>query len=355
MVKIIAEAGVNHNGSLELAFELVDAAYASGADCVKFQTFKAGNLVTKEAQQAEYQTKNTGVKESQYSMLKRLELDYDSHQKLIAHCESLGIEFLSTAFDSDSLCFLVDILKFKTLKVPSGELTNAPFLLEHARAGCDLIVSTGMATLAEVEVALGVLAFGFTQPADAVPSKEAFIDAYKTESGRRALENKVTLLHCTTEYPAPVSEVNLKAMETMRAAFNLPIGYSDHTDGIHISIAATVLGATLIEKHFTLDKEMEGPDHAASLEPHELAALIGGIRDVENAFGNGVKIPQRSEDKNRMIARKSLVAATAIKKGELFTLSNITTKRPGCGTEPIDLWEYIGKAATCDYDEDQPI
>lgn len=355
MVKIIAEAGVNHNGSAELAFKLVDAAHASGADIVKFQTFKAKNLVTQRARQAEYQARNTGVAESQFAMLSRLELDYDTHKALIAHCNKLGIEFLSTAFDVESLDFLVNDLGLTTLKIPSGELTNAPFVLAHARTGCNLIVSTGMATLAEVETALGVIAFGLTTEADAVPGETAFAEAYASEAGHKALKQKVTLLHCTTEYPAPMNEINLRAMQTMATAFGLTPGYSDHSAGITIPVAATALGAQLIEKHFTLDKTMEGPDHLASLEPDELAAMVQGIRDVEQALGNGIKSPQPSEIKNKPIARKSLVAASAIRAGEPFTNANLTVKRPGEGLSPYRYWSLLGSTAGRDYEEGELI
>tara|TARA_R100000935_G_C2835455_1_gene167823 strand:- start:795 stop:1868 length:1074 start_codon:yes stop_codon:yes gene_type:complete len=351
MVKIIAEAGVNHNGSKDLAFQLVDAAHAAGVDIVKFQTFKAKNLVNKSAQQAEYQTRNTGIDESQFEMLSRLELDYETHKELITYCNKLGIEFLSTAFDKESLQFLVNDLKLKTLKIPSGELTNAPFVLEHARTGCDLIVSTGMASLAEVEAALGVIAFGLTHTSRLQPNELDFAAAYISEAGQAALKDKVTILHCTTEYPAPVNEINLSAMTTLSATFKLTVGYSDHSAGITIPIAATALGAQLIEKHFTLDKTMPGPDHKASLEPDELTAMVHAIRDVEQALGNGIKGPQPSEIKNKPIARKSLVVAEAMKAGELFTETNLTIKRPGTGASPYLYWSLLGKTAQQDYSE----
>lgn len=354
-VKIIAEAGVNHNGCKELAFELIDAAYAAGVDIVKFQTFKAKNMVTKNAQQAGYQTRNTGVAESQLTMLSRLELDYETHHELVAYCAKLGIEFLSTAFDQESLQFLVEDLKLTTLKIPSGELTNAPFVLEHAKTGCDLIVSTGMATLAEIESALAVIAFGLTKAPESVPSEEAFLQAYASEAGQTALKEKITLLHCTTEYPAPVAEVNLKAMQTLATAFGLTAGYSDHTAGTTIPVAATALGAQLIEKHFTLDNTMSGPDHKASLEPDELKEMVLAIRDVELALGSGLKSPQPSEIKNKSIARKSLVAATNIKAGEEFTAENLTSKRPGDGLSPYLYWSLLGTSAQQDYSEGELI
>nr|WP_067287458.1 N-acetylneuraminate synthase [Marinobacterium profundum] len=351
MVKIIAEAGVNHNGSADLAFKLVDAAYTAGADIVKFQTFKAEKLATRAARQAEYQARNTEVSESQFAMLSRLELDYGTYKALAAYCNKLGIEFLSTAFDSESLEFLVNDLGLTTLKIASGELTSAPFVLEHARTGCDLIVSTGMATLAEVESALGVIAFGFTCGAEAVPSEMAFYEAYASKAGREALQRKVTLLHCTTEYPAPMEEINLRAMQTMATSFGLIPGYSDHSAGITIPVAAAALGAQVIEKHFTLDNTMDGPDHKASLEPDELAAMVRAIRGVELALGNGVKGPQPSELKNKAVARKSLIAASPIRVGELFTKANLTVKRPGDGLSPYRYWALLGCVAGRDYEE----
>lgn len=354
-VKIIAEAGVNHNGSKELAFKLIDAAHEANVDVVKFQTFKAKNLVTKTAKQADYQTRNTGIAESQLAMLSRLELDYEVHHELVSYCDKLGIEFLSTAFDQESLDFLVSDLKLKTLKIPSGELTNAPFVLKHAQTGCDLIVSTGMATLAEIETALSVIAFGLINSPNVKPSEEAFSQAYASQEGQEALKSKVTVLHCTTEYPAPVEEVNLRSMQTLEDAFGLVTGYSDHTAGITIPIVATALGAKLIEKHFTLDKTLPGPDHKASLDPGELKAMVQGIRDAELSLGSPIKTPQISEIRNKKIARKSLVAAKNIKEGELFTEDNLTSKRPGTGLSPYLYWSLLGKPSKENYSEGQPI
>ncbi|SHH17706.1 N-acetylneuraminate synthase [Ferrimonas marina] len=345
MTRIIAEAGVNHNGSAELAFALVDAAHAAGADVVKFQTFKASELVTAEAQQAQYQSRNTGVSESQLAMLSRLELDFPTHKALVAHCEKRGIEFLSTAFDSDSLRFLVGDLGLKTLKLPSGELTNLPFVLEHARTGCDLIVSTGMATLAEVEAALSVIAFGLVTSADSEPSLEAFQQAFVSTEGQRALQQKVTLLHCTTEYPAPMAEINLRAMDTLACAFDLPVGYSDHSAGITVPVAAAARGAVVIEKHFTLDCQMEGPDHKASLEPDALTEMVTAVRAVSLALGSRVKAPTASELPNRPIARKSLVAARAMEVGQRFTTADLCCKRPGTGMSPSHYWALLGQPA----------
>lgn len=349
MTLIIAEAGVNHNGDEALAFQLVDAAHQAGADIVKFQTFKAKNLVTEQAKQADYQVANTQKQESQFAMLSRLELSYAVHHQLVKYCESLGIEFLSTAFDFESLDFLVNDLGLRRLKLPSGELTNAPLVLEHARTGCDLIVSTGMATLAEIETALGVIAFGYTAASDALPSTMAFQQAYASKAGQKALKEKVTILHCTTEYPAPMAEINLKAMDTLGHAFDLPAGYSDHSEGISIPIAAVARGAVLIEKHFTLDKNMEGPDHKASLEPDELTAMVKAIRQVELALGSAVKSPTVSEVKNKAVARKSLVASQAIQAGDAFSADNVTIKRPGNGMSPYQYWDMLERKASRDY------
>ncbi|KDN28622.1 hypothetical protein VFDL14_15510 [Vibrio fortis] len=349
MTLIIAEAGVNHNGDEKLAFELVDAAHQAGADIVKFQTFKAKNLVTEEAKQADYQVTNTQKQESQLAMLSRLELSYDAHHELVKHCEKLGIEFLSTAFDSESLDFLVNDLGLTRLKLPSGELTNAPLVLEHARTGCDLIVSTGMATLSEIETALGVIAFGYTADDRATPSVQAFQEAYASDEGQQALKSKVTILHCTTEYPAPMEEINLKAMDTLGRAFDLPAGYSDHSQGITIPIAAVARGAVLIEKHFTLDNNMEGPDHKASLEPQDLTAMVSAIRQVEKALGSRVKTPTVSEVKNKAVARKSLVAARDINEGEVFSPENMTIKRPGDGMSPYRYWDMLERTASKAY------
>ena len=349
MTLIIAEAGVNHNGNEKLAFQLVDAAHKAGADIVKFQTFKASKLVTATAEQADYQIKNTQKKESQLAMLSRLELSFEFHLELVEYCKKIGIEFLSTAFDSESLKFLVNDLKLKRLKIPSGDLTNAPLVLEHAQTGCDLIVSTGMATLAEIETALGVIAFGYVAKETDKPSIQAFEKAYYSELGQKLLKERLTILHCTTEYPAPLQDINLKAMDTLANAFKLPVGYSDHSAGINIPIAAVAREATIIEKHFTLDQNMEGPDHKASLEPDQLKAMIEGIRNIELALGDGLKGPRPSEVKNKAVARKSLVAEQVIKKGTLFSKKNMTTKRPGSGVNPINYWGLLGSEAKNDY------
>lgn len=351
---IIAEAGVNHNGSLEQATLLVDAAAEAGADAVKFQTFKADKLVSRTAPKAEYQIENTGVSESQHEMIRKLELDEAAHLRLKQHCLSKGIEFLSTPFDPESLDMLVSRVGISLVKLASGEITNAPFLLAAARTGHPVILSTGMSDLEDVENALGILAFGYTCR-EALPSLAAFKAAYCSEGGQSALQSSVTLLHCTTEYPAPFAEVNLRAMETLRQSFGLPVGYSDHTAGIAIPIAAAALGATVIEKHFTLDRNLPGPDHQASLEPGELAEMVRAIRQVEQSLGSSCKAPTPSELKNRPVARKSLVAIRAISRGETFTAENLAIKRPGSGISPLHYWDWLGKVATRPYNTDELI
>lgn len=354
-VLIIAEAGVNHNGSLERALAMVDAAAAAGADVVKFQTFRAGEVISRKAPKAQYQVASTGSAESQLEMVRKLELTEADHRALLARARQRGITFLSTPFDLPSVRFLARELALPTLKIGSGEITNAPLLLEAARAKPRVILSTGMSTLAEVAAALGVLAFGFTAPADARPEREAFQAAFASEAGKAALRDRVSLLHCTTEYPAPDAEANLRAMATLEREFGLPVGLSDHSTGGHIAIAAAALGARIIEKHFTLDRGLPGPDHAASLEPAELAGLVKAIRSVEAALGDGIKRPTPSEAKNLPIARKSLVAARAIRAGETFSTANLTTKRPGDGRSPFDYWSLLGTSAKRGYEEDDVI
>ena len=325
---IIAEAGVNHNGDIEIAQKLVDVAVAAGADAVKFQTFKAENIVCKDARKAEYQMETTDRGESQFAMLKRLELTSDMHEKLMDYCEQKQIMFLSTPFDVESLHYLVNC-GLAMLKIPSGEITNYPLLREAAESGKKIILSSGMSTLDEVQSAMGVL----------------------RENGCQDL----TVLHCNTEYPTPYKDVNLKAMCTMREALNIPVGYSDHTPGIEVAVAAAALGAEVIEKHFTLDRNMEGPDHKASLEPDELAEMVREIRNIEAALGDGKKEPSDSEKKNIAIARKSIVARCEIKAGEIFTEENLTAKRPGGGLSPM-LWnQVLNKEAKRDFAPDEMI
>ena len=327
---IIAEAGVNHNGSIESAKKLIDVAAEAGADFVKFQTFKAETLVTQTADKAKYQKELTGEDESQFEMIKKLELDRQSHEELIEYCNSKDIRFLSTAFDHKSIEMLSE-LDIPLYKIPSGEITNLPYLRHIGRMGKPIIMSTGMSTLDEVRYALNVL----------------------LEIG--AEKDQITILHCNTEYPTPMEDVNLKAMITIRDELGVNIGYSDHTLGIVVPIAAVALGATIIEKHFTLDRTLPGPDQAASLEPDELNAMVTSIRNIEKAMGDGVKKPSSSETKNIPIARKSIVAKTTIKKGELFTEENLTIKRPGSGISPLEWDNVITKVANHDFEMDDLI
>ncbi len=329
-VFIIAEAGVNHNGDIAIAKKLIDVAAACGADAVKFQTFKADKLVSKNAQKADYQKLATGINESQYEMLKKLELDIDNHKELAAYCKLKNIMFLSTPFDHGSIDLLKN-LELEIFKIPSGEITNLPFLRHIGRLNKKVILSTGMANIGEIEDALDIL----------------------LESGTE--KENITILHATTEYPTPMDDVNLRAMVTIGKTFKIAYGYSDHTVGIEIPIAAAALGASVIEKHFTLDKTMEGPDHKASLEPEELKAMVKAIRNIELAIGDGIKKPGKTEFKNKAVARKSIVACCNIKKGEVLNESNITIKRPGNGINPMRWDEMVGSIAQKDYQEDEMI
>ncbi len=331
-VIIIAEAGVNHNGSLENAFRLVDAAVDAGVDYIKFQTFKADKLVSKNAKKADYQIQNTkNAEDSQLEMLKKLELSAENHEKLISYCKKKNINFFSTAFDLDSLQYLKDI-GLDLVKIPSGEITNLPYLRKAAKLFQNIIISTGMCTMNDISAAVEVF------------TKEQI-----------SLEN-ITILHCNTEYPTPMTDVNLKAMLTIEDKFNTKVGYSDHTLGIEVPIAAVALGAKMIEKHFTLDNLMEGPDHAASLEPRQLKEMVLAIRNIEEAIaGSGIKEPSPSELKNMAIARKSIVAKERIKIGEVFSEGNITIKRPGTGISPMEWDNIIGKVANQNFDIDDLI
>lgn len=350
---IIAEAGVNHNGSLNMAKELVEVAAAAGANAVKFQTFKADKLVSRLAPKAEYQTRTTAADESQHEMIRKLELDEHAHEILIGHCKICGIEFLSTPFDLESVDLLAGGFDLPCLKIPSGDITNAPLLLKIAQTGKPVILSTGMSNLGEIEDALGVLAFGYLGTSN--PSMAAFRAAYCTAAGQEILQSKVTLLHCTTEYPAPFEDVNLRVMDTLSSAFDLPVGYSDHTEGIAVPIAAVARGAVVIEKHFTLDRTLPGPDHKASLEPLELKQMVTAIRVIEQALGSGRKHPTPSELKNMVVARKSLVAACTIREGEPFTVDNLAVKRPGNGLSPMQYWEVLNRKASQDFSVDEAV
>ncbi|MCQ2022246.1 N-acetylneuraminate synthase [Clostridium butyricum] len=325
---IIAEAGVNHNGSIELAKKLVDVAVEAGVDAVKFQTFKSEKLVCRNAEKAKYQKDTTIENETQLEMLKKLELNEESHNILIDYCNKKGILFLSTPFDLDSIDFLFH-LGMGIFKIPSGEITNYPYLKKVAKLKKKVILSTGMSTLTEIEDAVKVL--------------------------RKYGTSDITVLHCNTEYPTPMSDVNLNVLNTIKESLNINVGYSDHTLGIEVPIAAVALGATIIEKHFTLDNSMEGPDHKASLNPKELKKMVSAIRNIESAMGNGIKKPSDSEYKNIGIVRKSIVANTFIKKGEVFTEENLCCKRPGTGISPMKWGEIIGEIAIRDFDEDEMI
>jgi len=327
-VLIIAEAGVNHNGSLDLALKMVDEAKRAGADIVKFQTAIPEKVISKYADKAEYQKKTTGNEESQLEMCKRIHLKLSDYDIIKKYCEEVGIEFLSTPFDLESIDYL-EKLGIRLWKIPSGEITNLPYLIKIAKTGKPVIMSTGMSELNEVEEAVNVL--------------------------KKGGAGEITLLHCTTEYPAPFESVNLRAMNTLREKFGTKVGYSDHTVGFEAAVAAVVLGASVIEKHFTLNHNMEGPDHKASLEPEEFEVMVNNIRLIEKALGDGVKQPAEAEKKNIAIARKSIVAAKDIKKGEVLTEENITVKRPGSGISPMKWFEVLGTEAVRDFGEDELI
>ncbi len=353
-VLVIAEAGVNHNGDPRLAMQLVEAAAQAGADAVKFQTFRPEAVVVAGAGKAAYQAANTGSGEDQRAMLEKLALAAEHHMPLAERARSLGVAFLSTPFDAESADFLVREIGIGRLKIPSGEITNGPFLLHLAElARCHdlpIVLSTGMSDLDEVAAALSVLAHGLLG-CEGTPEP----DGHLNEAGRAALAAHVTLLHCTSAYPAPASEANLRAMATMNETFGLATGLSDHSPGIHLPIAAVALGASVIEKHFTLDRALAGPDHAASLEPEELANMIAAIRDVEAALGDGRKEIQTSERENVAVVRRSLVALRPIRVGEPFTAANLGAKRPGGGLSPMRYWDLLGRPARRDYEADELI
>lgn len=352
MVTVICEAGVNHNGDIAMALDLVDAAADAGADMVKFQTFNAAALASKSAKKAEYQKETTGNDQSQYEMLKALELSEDDHHRLIARCRERNIAFLSTPFDFASLDLLIT-LDVPVLKIGSGDMSNAPLVHAIARTGKPMILSTGMANLDQVEEALGVVAHGYLGTDN--PGAEAFRMAYASEAGQQVLRDNVTVLHCTTAYPTPLQDINLKAMDIMRERLQLPIGFSDHSDGIMVSIGAAARGAVVIEKHMTLDRSLPGPDHRASLEPDAFGDMVQGIRIVSEALGTGEKEASTSERANMGVARKSLFAARDIAEGEAFSPDNLTTKRPGGGIAPIRYWDMLGTCADRDYKSDEQI
>lgn len=346
-VYIIAEAGVNHNGERELAFALVDAAAAAGVDAVKFQTFNAARLASKTAPKAAYQKQSTDESESQLVMLKKLELPQAWHVDLQRYARQKGIEFLSTAFDPDSLIFLSE-LGMPLFKVPSGELTNGPLLWQFARTGKRLILSTGMATLAEVEQGLAIVAHALASSREPADMNEVW-RSWSCREARQRLQGHVTLLHCTSQYPTPWSEVNLRAMDTLAHAFGLDVGYSDHTEGCLIPVAAVARGAKVIEKHFTLDRSLPGPDHKASLEPDELKRMVSDIRSLELALGEPCKAPQASEWDTRQAAHQQVVAAREIAAGKVFSREDLTTARSGQGLPPTALWGLVGRRSARTY------
>ena len=351
---IIAEAGVNHNGDIARAAEMIAVASEAGADAVKFQTFKTKNIATVQAAKARYQVRNTGSADGQLAMLRALELSSDDHHHLLGVCTDVGIEFMSTPFDIESVRFLSSEIGIKRLKVASGEITNAPLLLEVARTGRPIILSTGMSTLEDVKRALGVLAFGYIA-ADTDPSPECFAEAFRSDAGQAMLRSKATILHCTSEYPAPPDTIHLRAITTLADSFGLPVGLSDHSVGIAVATAAVACGARVIEKHFTLGRELPGPDHKASLTPEELSAMVSAIRVVEQALGVEDKVPMDVELETRHASRKSLVALMPIAKGYIFNQDNLGVKRPGNGITPMAYWSYLGRPALRDYAADDLI
>lgn len=354
-VLVIAEAGVNHNGDIKLAKELVKVAAECGAHIVKFQTFKAHKLVTKTAEKAKYQKENSGANESQFEMLRKLELSEEMHFEILECCKDHDIRFLSTAFEVDSLKFLTQTVGLDVLKIPSGEITNGPLLHAHAKSASKIIMSTGMSNLDEIDDALAVLSHGLCNPGHEITSLEDCYAVYRTDKGQQELQKCVTLLHCTSNYPASDESVNLRAMDTLRTKFNLPVGYSDHTEGIVASVAAVARGATIIEKHFTLDRTLPGPDHKASIEPDELKELVDMCNRVTHMLGSEEKKADVTEEPTKEIARKSIVAKNTISVGDQLSVENLIIKRPGTGVSPMKWWDLLNSKATRNYSKDDTI
>lgn len=352
--KIIAEVGVNHNGDINLAIELIDRAVYCGADYVKFQCFSSSALVTPHARKAPYQEKGNGQNESQFEMLSRLELTEKNHLQIVQHCKARNIEYLASAFNERAIDFLSKQLGQKKLKIGSGELTNGPLLLKAARSGMEIFLSTGMSFLSEVEEAISVIAFGMTQQREP-QSRDDLKSILTMPSARDLIKKKLTLLHCTSEYPAPIEDINLLAMKTMKDAFGVRVGYSDHARGNAMSIAAVAHGATLIEKHLTLDRNMHGPDHAASIEPEEFLTLVQDIRAVEKGIGCGIKQPSEVELINSKIVRKRIVSCKKLNAGDKITRNDITTKRSSKGICSMNYWDIIGRIIKNSIDADTPI
>ncbi len=357
-VYIIAEAGVNHNGSLKNALKLVESAKQMGADAVKFQVFRASSLVTSYAKKAEYQKKDSKFNETQLEMLSKLELSKDELHKLQIFSKKKKIDFLCSAFDNESLSLISDSINISKLKIASGEITNGPFLLAHALTGKDIILSTGMSTTKEIIYALGVIAYGLINKKKKIKNKiqdSEFKKSFNSNIGQKLIKKKVTLLHCTSAYPTPIDQVNLSAINTLKNKFNTKVGYSDHTDGIFVSIMAAGIGAVVIEKHFTLSKDLKGPDHKMSLNPLEFKDMVEKIRLVEKIIGDGKKKVQKSEKKNIKVSRKSIVAKKMIKKNDIFSKENLTLKRPGSGESPMKMWKLIGTRSKKNYKIDDLI
>lgn len=352
---IIAEAGVNHNGDPDLAKKLIDLAKSAGVDAIKFQTFCAENLVTKGAKKAEYQIQTTGTDESQFQMLKRLELSKELHHELLNYTKKLDLNFISTPFDIENLIFLVDELGLDTIKLSSGDLTNAPLLYEVGKRRCRLILSTGMSNMAEIQAALGMLIIGYEEQHIVEPLFEHAMEVYSNNPRHNYLTGFVSLLHCTSEYPASYDDINLLAIETLKNHFQLETGLSDHSEGIIIPIAATARGAAIIEKHITLDKHMPGPDHQASLSPEELHDMVKAIRSVEDSLGNGVKAPCKAEKRNSVIIRKGIYAKNNIKEGGVISRDNIAIKRPESALSPYDYWRCQNRLADKSYEADDAL
>ncbi len=352
---IIAEAGVNHNGDLDKAIEMVKVASGFGADAIKFQSFKASRMVTKNVQKAKYQKLNTNKLDNQYTMIKELELTSNMHEKIINECNKQNIEFLSTPFDIESLNMLANDFGIKKIKISSGDITNAPLLVNTGYLADEIILSTGMSDLNDINNGLKAISFGLLNFIYDECNTKMLNKAFTEFKKNKLLRKKIKLLHCTTEYPAPLKEANLKAIETLKKKYNVQIGYSDHTNGINTSLAAVALGAEIIEKHFTLNKSLKGPDHKASLNPKEFRLMVKGIREVEKTIGNGKKMISPSETKNINIARKFLVASSMIKKGEKFSKNNITCKRSGGGISPFDFWKLIKGKSKRNYEYDDVI
>lgn len=347
-VKVIAELGVNHNGQEDLAFELIDKALESGADFVKFQMFNSSNLVSGDAKKASYQEENTDKDSSQLEMLKSLELSKDCFVKLKRYSKDKGINFLSTAFDKDSLDFVVNELDVDFLKIASGELTNAPLILDHARTKKDIILSTGMAEDTEILQALKIIAFGYSD-LSSNPNNLALQNNFESNEAQKVLKNKVTLLHCTTRYPTPIEDTNLNAIDTLKKKFNLNVGFSDHTSSVLIPALSVLKGVQVIEKHLTLNQDLNGPDHKASLNPSQFRDMVLNIREAEISQGNFNKKLSADEEENKKAGRRSLHASKDIKKGEIFKKENVTTLRPGIGMSPFSYWEILDKRAKRDY------